>query len=417
MTSTNPGAALAPDATVAIVGASLAGLRTLTTLRAQGFAGRIILIGAESHLPYDRPPLSKQVLAGKWDADRVQLSSPDKLGELGVELVLGHQAVGLDPVARSIELDDGSTILADALVVATGASPRHLVGTEGLAGVTVLRTLEDCALLRSTLEVAGSAARVVVVGAGFIGSEVASTCAGLGCEVVVLEALDTPLAGPLGEQMGQVCAGLHAEGGVELRTGVGVGEIRIGAGSDPLIVELVSGELLGADAVVVGVGVTPAVEWLESSGLTLDNGVVCDRSLFAADGVVAAGDVARWQWQHDGREDLVRIEHWQVAADGGTGAAHALLAGRSAAAPFTPVPYFWSDQYGAKIQMLGHPSPRDEVVLVEGSFEDRRFVALYANEGRLTGVLGISRPRHVMAFRPLMQEGASLDDARSVVLS
>jgi 3-phenylpropionate/trans-cinnamate dioxygenase ferredoxin reductase component len=417
MTTNDSTAPLDQDATVAVVGASLAGLRCVTALRAEGFAGRIVLVGAEEHLPYDRPPLSKQVLSGKWDAARVQLSSSETLAELGVELVLGHRATALDAAVRTVELDDGSTVSADGVVVATGASPRHLVGTDGLDGVTVLRTLEDCAALRARLEQAGPGARVVVVGAGFIGSEVASTCAALGCEVIVLEALDTPLAGPLGVQMGEVCAGLHEEGGVELRTGVGVSEIRKDAGGSPLLVELASGDQLSADVVVVGVGVVPTVDWLESSGLTLDNGVVCDRSLFAADGVVAAGDVARWSWEHDGREELVRIEHWQVAADGGAAAAHALLAGRAAASPFSPLPYFWSDQYGVKIQMLGHPRPTDELILVEGTFESRRLVTLYAREGRVTGVLGISRPRHVMAYRQLLIDGASVDQARSLVLT
>ena len=260
------------------------------------------------------------------------------------------------------------------------------------------------------------------MGAGFIGSEVASTCQALGCTVTVIEAAATPLSLALGELIGGACGSMHARHGVELRTRTGVITVQsANAGSDTrgsddgegptALVELSDGTTLEADAVVVGIGVLPNVEWLTGSGLALDNGVVCDHALFAADGVVAAGDVARWLWRHDGREGLVRIEHWQLAADGGAAAARALLVGRTGAPDFDPVPYFWSDQYGLKIQLLGHPDPDDDVEVVDGSLTDERFVALYGRSGRLTAAVAVGRPRQLMAYRPLLAVGSGWDEA------
>jgi 3-phenylpropionate/trans-cinnamate dioxygenase ferredoxin reductase subunit len=406
------------DGTVAVVGASLAGLRAAETLRSEGFTGRLILIGEELHLPYDRPPLSKQVLAGTWPPERAMLADRIRLDELRLEQRLGHRAVGLDAAARRITLDDGSVVEADGIVLATGAVPRRLPGTDGADGVFVLRTLDDSVNLRNRVVAVGAGCRVVVVGAGFIGSEVASTCRSLDCEVTVVELLDTPLSPVLGPEVGATCAALHGANGVVLRTGVGIAAYRPPPPSGPEAdsgragqVELSDGTRLAADIVVVGIGVTPAVGWLEDSGLTLDDGVVCDRSLFAADGIVAAGDLARWRWQHDGDDDLVRIEHWQLAAEEGVAAARSLLAGRADAEPFDPVPYFWSDQYGLRIQVLGSPRPTDEMVVVEGSLTDERFVALYGRRGRLRAALAISRPRQLMAFRAPLAEGTSFPDA------
>lgn len=407
---------LAVDGTVAVVGASLAGLRAVQGLREAGFTGRLVLVGEELHYPYDRPPLSKQVLAGTWPPERAVLADYHRLHDLGVDVRLGHRAVSLDAGARRVALDDGSAVEADAVVVATGARPRHLPGTQGMAGVSVLRTLDDCAALRARLVEAGPGCRVAVVGAGFIGSEVASTCAGLGCAVTVVEALPTPLVPALGELVGGALGLLHARHGVELRTGVQVAAVEPGGDGDAGRVALSDGTTVAADVVVVGIGVAPAVDWLEGSGLTLDNGVVCDPALFAADGVVAAGDLARWRWRHHGEDELTRIEHWEVAAQMGEAAAKSLLAGREAPA-FDPVPYFWSDQYGLRIQMLGRPAPTDEVVVVDGSLdaEDGKFVALYGRAGRLTAALAVSRPRQLMAFRPLLAGGASFDEGLALL--
>ena len=407
---------LAPDATVVVVGASLAGLRAVETLRGNGFHGNVVLVGDEVHLPYDRPPLSKQVLAGEWPPERTVLADRRRLDELRVDQRLGRRAVSLDPEATSVVLDDGSTAEGDAVVVATGARPRPLPGSpDGVA--VLLRTLGDAEELRRRVLASGPEARVVVVGAGFIGSEVASTCSRLGCRVTVVEAAPTPLSLALGEEVGRACGAMHERNGVELRTGIGVravraagaGESTDGRGSG--VVELADGSSLPADVVVVGIGVVPNVEWLEGSGLQLGNGVVCDHALFAADRVVAAGDCARWHWRHDGREELLRIEHWQMAVDGGVAAAHALLAGRAAAPDFDPVPYFWSDQYGLKIQMIGHPDPDDQIAVVDGSLDEERFVVLYGRSGRLTAAMGVGRPRQLMVYRPLLSAGASWDES------
>ena len=403
--------------TVIVVGASLAGWRATEGLRAGGFAGKISLVGEERHLPYDRPPLSKQVLAGTWPPEKAVLADRKRSSELEVHEVLGRRATALDVEGRTVELDDGSALTADGIVLATGAAPRRLPGTESLGpadGLFVLRSIDDSLALRAALT-AVEGARVVVVGAGFIGSEVASTSAGLGCQVTVLEVMDVPLSNVLGPVVGAHCASLHESGGVSLRTGVGLERIEraaegAGSSSARLAVHLRDGEVIEADVVVVGIGVSPSTGWLESSGLTIDNGVVCDDRLFVADGIVAAGDMARWMWRHDGSEELIRIEHWEVAANAGAAAARSLLAGRADAASFAPIPYFWSDQYGIRIQVLGNPGGGDEMVITEGSFEEGKFVAVYGRAGRLRAVMAIGKPRQLMGFRPLLQNGASFDE-------
>jgi len=401
------------DSTVAVVGASLAGLRACETLRADGHTGPIVLVGAETHYPYDRPPLSKQFLAGTWGMDRVRLREPEKIDALGLDLRLGRLAVGLDVAGHVLELDDGSRVGFDGAVVATGARPRQLPGRGELAGVHTLRTLEDCLSLRADLGPAGGGRRVVVVGAGFIGSEVAATCHGLGAAVTVVEALPVPLAGVLGHEMGAACGALHVEHGVDLRTGVGVaGLLGDGGpgGSRVAGVALLDGTTVAADVVVVGIGVVPVTDWVADAGLDVDDGVRADATLHAADDVVVAGDVARWDDEHLGRS--VRIEHWTNAAEQGAAAARALVAGRDRAVAYAPVPYFWSDQYDTKIQVIGHPQPDDEVVVVDGSVSDRRFVALYGRAGKLTAALGFSRPRQLMGYRGLVEAQATLDEAR-----
>jgi NADPH-dependent 2,4-dienoyl-CoA reductase/sulfur reductase-like enzyme len=404
--------ALPRDATVVVVGASLAGLRAAEEARHEGHTGPIIVLGDEIHAPYDRPPLSKQLLAGTWDVARIHHHAPDVLDTLGIEFRLGRRATGLDLGARTVRTD-GDVLHYDGLIVATGAAARPLPGTEGQAAVRTLRTLDDCLAIRHTLVSAGDGARVVVIGAGFIGSEVAATCRGLGAEVTVVEALPTPLGRVLGDEMGEACAGLHRAEGVTVRTGVGVDGVTTTPGADPpAVVHLGDGTDLDADLVVVGIGVVPSTSWLEDSGLTVDNGVVCSETLFAADRVVAAGDVARWT--HVGLGEQLRVEHWTNAAEGGAAAARNLLAGSSAAVPYAPVPFFWSDQYTTKIQVIGLPGPDDEVVVVEGSVEEGKLVALYRRGDRLRAALAFSRPRHLMAYRPLLAAGASFDEALAV---
>ena len=410
MTSSVP---LDSSSTVVVVGASLAGLRAAETLRSEGYRGRLVVIGAERHLPYDRPPLSKQLLAGVWGLDRVTLRTPDKIDALGAELRLGQSASGLDVAGRVVHLADGGSVHYDGLVIATGAQPRQLAAATGVDGAYTLRTLDDCFALAPVAAVEG--ARVAVVGAGFIGSEVAATCSTRGARVTVVEALAAPLAQVLGEEIGSVCGALHADHGVEVRTGVAVAGVRTGhsrAGSTTARVtgiELADGAVVDADVVVVGIGVVPTTRWLEGSGLVLDDGVVADTTLHAADDVVVAGDAARWPDAASGA--LVRVEHWTNANEQGPVAARSLLAGRAEAAPYVTVPYVWSDQYDVKIQLLGLPSPDDDVVVVDGSVEERRFVALYGRGGRLTAALGFARPRPLMGYRPLLESGAGFDEA------
>jgi 3-phenylpropionate/trans-cinnamate dioxygenase ferredoxin reductase component len=414
--SSAPAAGLAADGSVIVVGAALSGLRAVETLRVEGFEGKISLVGEEPHLPYDRPPLSKQVLAGTWPPEKAVLADRHRASELLIHEVLGRRAVRLDVERRGIELEDGEVLTADAVVLACGAVPRSLPGTEGLSqrdGVFTLRTLDDSLALRAAVT-ATDGVRVVVIGAGFIGAEVASTCAAMGCRVTVLEVLDIPLRNVLGPMLGSYCASLHAAHGVDLRTGVSVLGVRKGgegAGASPLVVELSGGETVPADVVVVGIGVTPCTDWLMDSGLSIQNGVVCDDKLFAADGVVAAGDVANWLWRHDGEAEQIRIEHWEVAAQAGMASARALLAGRAAAQPFTPVPYFWSDQFDIRFQVIGSPRGDDDVEIVDGSLSEGKFVAVFGRAGRLRAVMALGRPRQLMGYRPLLERGSGWDEA------
>jgi 3-phenylpropionate/trans-cinnamate dioxygenase ferredoxin reductase subunit len=409
-------APLSPDATVVVVGASLAGLRAAEEIRHEGHTGPVVVVGDEVHAPYDRPPLSKQFLSGTWDLDRIRHHAPDKVDALGLDLRLGHRVVSLDTETHTLQLEDGGVLQYDGLIVTTGADARPLPGTEGMAAVRTLRTLDDCLGIRSDLEAAGIGARVVVIGAGFIGSEVAATCHGLGAAVTLVEALPAPLSRVLGDQMGEACARLHRSEGVTLLTGSGVDRIICTPGSDPpAVVHLADGVTVDADLVVVGIGVTPSVGWLEGSSPTLDDGIVCTETLFAADRVVAAGDVARWT--HATLGEQIRIEHWTNAAEGGAAAARNLVAGSAAAVPYVPVPFFWSDQYTTKIQVIGLPGPEDEVVVVAGSDDGGKLVALYRRGERLRAVLAFSQPRQLMAYRPLLAAGASFDEALALARS
>ncbi|MXW93937.1 MAG: NAD(P)/FAD-dependent oxidoreductase [Acidimicrobiaceae bacterium] len=388
---------------VTIVGASLAGLNAAEALRREGFDGRVTLIGAETHLPYDRPPLSKQVLAGDWEPERAALTDPEELEEDGIEARLGVRATALDLDARELTLHSGETVAFDGLVIATGARCRTMPGTDQVGGVHVLRSLDDCLALRADLEAMPQ--RVVVVGAGFIGAEVAATARGRGLDVTMVEALPTPLSRVLGDEMGEVCAEVHRDHGVDLRTAVGVE--RISGDGRVERVTLSDGSTIDADVVVVGIGVIPNTEWLDGSGLEVDDGVMCDASCLAADRVAAAGDVARWPNALFG--ETMRVEHWDNAAQQGAHAARRLL--DAAAGPFTPVPWFWSDQYDRKIQLAGRVRGDDEVRVVTGSVDERRFAAIYGRAGRIVGVLGFNRPRHVMRYRALIEQGASFDEA------
>ncbi|MCY3849249.1 MAG: FAD-dependent oxidoreductase [Acidimicrobiaceae bacterium] len=395
---------------ITIVGASLAGIRAAESLRRQDFEGPITLVGDELHAPYDRPPLSKQFLAGDWDTDRLTLTQPDKLDDLDLDLRLGVRATSFDLDSRRLglaDLEDQSCeeLVVDGLLIATGARCRTLDGAEGLDGVFVLRSLDDSLAIRAAFD--AGPARVVVVGAGFIGAEVAATARTQGLDVTMVESLPQPLSRVLSDEMGGVCAELHREHGVDLRTGVGVEAIE-GDGHVERV-RLSDGSVVEADVVVVGIGVIPNAEWLEGSGLTIDNGVVCDATCLAAPGVTAAGDVARWPNERFG--EMMRVEHWDNAVSQGAHAARRLLVDDSDAEPFVPVPWFWSDQYDRKIQMAGRIGPGDEMLVATGSLAERRFAAIYGRAGRLVGVLGFNRPRHVMRYRMMIESGVSFEDA------
>jgi NADPH-dependent 2,4-dienoyl-CoA reductase/sulfur reductase-like enzyme len=376
---------------VAVVGASLAGLSAARSLRKQGYDGRLVVIGDELHRPYDRPPLSKEFLAGTVGEADLALEMDDE--DLRAEWLLGVRATGLDRTDRVVRLADGREVRADGIVIATGAAARTLPGSEGLAGVYVVRTLDDARTLRDELIRGG---RLVVIGGGFIGAEVASTAYALGLDVTVVEAAPTPLAGPLGETMGAVVSALHTDHGVRLLCGVGVkglsGETRVDA------VLLEDGRRIPADIVVVGVGARPCVEWLEGSGVELDNGVKCGadgRTNLA--GVVAVGDCANWYDPRTGAHR--RVEHWTGARERPDAAVATLLAGGAVEPGVPRPPYFWSDQYGVKIQFVGHAARADSVTIEEGSADDRDVLAVYRCAGEPVAALGMNQPRLFARWR------------------
>ncbi|PRY36044.1 NAD/ferredoxin-dependent reductase-like protein [Geodermatophilus tzadiensis] len=376
--------------TIAVVGASLAGLSAARALRDQSYDGRIVVVGDEEHAPYDRPPLSKEFLAGRASLDDIALGAPDD-EDLSLEWRLGTTAVGLDPLSRAVLLEDGSEVRADGVVLATGARARRLPGGDGLDGVHVLRSLDDALALREDLALAE---RLVVIGAGFIGAEVASTARTLGLDVTVVETQPVPLAGPLGTDMGAVCAGLHADHGTRLLVGTGVAAL-VGTGRVEAV-ELTDGTRLPADVVVVGIGATPNTEWLAHSGVALGNGVLTDaRGATSIPGVVAVGDCAA-TWSVTA-ERHVRTEHWTHALEQ-PATATATLLGTGGPVP-TPVPYFWSDQYGARIQFAGSRREGDVARVVEGSCADRSFLVVYERDGHPVAVLGMNQPRLFTRWR------------------
>ncbi len=389
---------------VVIVGGSLAGLRAAEELRTRGFEGAITVIGAEPHLPYDRPPLSKRLLSGDWEPDRIALRKPDDMGSIDVDWRLGVPAAGLDLDERAVLLADGDRVHFDGAILATGAVVRRLPGQDEHPHVTVLRTVDDALGLRERIVAGGR--RVVVVGAGFIGLEVAATARSLGNEVLVLEGAPAPLTRALGAEIGAAAAAFHADHGVEIRCDVQVDGFVDGA------VVIDGGRHERADVVVVGIGVTPATGWLEGSGLRIDDGVVCGPDLGTGHrGVYAAGDVARWH--HPLYDEPIRIEHWTNAAEQGAHAAANLLAEESGTTtqPYAPIPFFWSEQYDRRIQFLGRASGEDDARVVAGSIEERQFAVMFGRDGRLRGVLGVNMPRHVMPFRKHLLDGIGWDEA------
>ncbi|GAB3715569.1 FAD-dependent oxidoreductase [Amycolatopsis oliviviridis] len=373
--------------TVAVVGTSLAGLRSAQELRTRGFDGRLVMIGAEP--PYDRPPLSKDFLLGKVSAGDLVLAGQDDLDALGAEWHLGVRAERLG--REGVTLSDGTTIAADGYVIATGAVARTLGAAGNLNGVHTLRTLGDAVSLKQDL--ATGPASVVVVGAGFIGAEVASACRLLGHDVTVIEAMPVPLAPVLGARMGAVCGELHAENDVRLIAGVAVAGF---AGADRVTgVRLADGREIRADLVVAGIGARPATDWLTGSGIAVDDGVLVDSGCVTVNPrVIAVGDVARYRCRLRGRR--VRAEHWTAANEQAGVAVENLLAGATVT-HFARHGYFWSDQYGRRLQFAGVAT--EDVRIVEGDLASKRFVAAYHRGDALTGVFAIDSPRPFTRLR------------------
>ncbi len=382
---------------ILIVGGGLAATRTAEQLRRAGYTGELTIVSDEVHLPYDRPPLSKEVL--RSEVDDVTLKPREFYDENNITLRLGSAATSLGTSAQTVTLEDGTTLGYDELVIATGLVPRRIPAFPDLDGIRVLRSFDESLALRKH---ASSAKRAVVVGAGFIGCEVAASLRGLGVDVVLVEPQPAPLAGVLGAQIGELVARLHRAEGVDVRTEVSVAEVR---GHDHVeSVLLTDGTEVPTDLVVVGIGSRPATDWLDGSGVEVDNGVVCDAAgRTSAPNVWALGDVASWR---DSMGHQVRVEHWSNVADQARAVVPAML-GQDAPSSVV-VPYFWSDQYDVKIQCLGEPIASDTVHVVED--DGRKFLAYYERDGVVAGVVGGGMPGKVMKTRAKIAAAAPISE-------
>ncbi len=382
---------------VVVVGAGLAGWRFIESLRRDGYEGKITLIGDEPYVPYDRPPLSKQVLSGKWEIDKTVLASDEALESANITSIFGVSATSLDVISHTVTLENGETVSGTHIVIATGTRARRIsFSDESL--VHTIRNRKDIEGLNALLATVPEGATVAVIGGGFIGAEAATALKARGLTPVVFEALQRPLIGALGDQASQWLLPLASNAEIELRTSQVIRDVSDGS------VVFADGSSLEVAAVVLGVGAEVNTEWLQSSGLVLDGGVVVDEHLLATPTIGALGDVAKFPF----KGELTRIEHWQVATD--HAAALSLHWAKGEKAP-DMVPYFWSDQYGKKIQMLGHPHPSDDVVKVAGSDEEGKWLALYSRGGVVTGILSLSQPRWLMVSKVLLDEETTLTRA------
>jgi NADPH-dependent 2,4-dienoyl-CoA reductase/sulfur reductase-like enzyme len=389
---------VATNGGIVIVGGGLAAARTAEQLRRAEYPGPITIVSDERHLPYDRPPLSKDMLR---NADHDVVLKPQQFyDERDITLRLGAAAQSVDTAARVLSLADGSTLAYDELVIATGLAPKRIRSFPDLEGIRVLRSIGDSVALR---EHAARAQRAVIIGAGFIGCEVAASLRQLGVDVVIVEPQPTPLASVLGEKIGSLITRLHRAEGVDVRCGVGVASV---TGTDKVEkVVLTDGTELDADVVVVGIGSHPVTGWLDGSGIEVDNGVVCDDAGRAsAEHVWAIGDVASWR-SEVGHQ--VRVEHWSNVAEQARVLVPAIL-GEAPGSAAISVPYFWSDQYDVKIQCLGEPAADDVVHVVED--DGRKFLAYYERDGVLTAVVGGGMPGKVMKARAKIASGAPIAD-------
>jgi 3-phenylpropionate/trans-cinnamate dioxygenase ferredoxin reductase subunit len=374
---------------VVVAGAGLAGLRTIEELRGRGFAGEITLVGAETRPPYDRPPLSKKLMTGELDDTTLRAD----LDGLGVRALLARRATGL---GDGVLVTDGGEIAFDALVLATGASPVALPG-EGTQHL--LRTLDDALELRKLLT---PGTRLAIVGAGWIGAELATAAAHLGCQVTVVEAAAAPLAAGIGAQVGALTVPWYAAAGVDLRLEQGVAEVRTGG------LALAGGGWLAADVVVTAVGVRPSTGWLAGAGVDLDNGVAVDGGLRASvPGVFAVGDCAAFWSARYGRR--LRFEHWDVALHAPEVAAANLLGGAEA---YDPVPYFWSEQFGRMVQYVGYHGGAGRLLYRGDPAADQHWGAAWLDGDRLIALLTVGLPRDLLQGRRVIGSGAAVDPAK-----
>lgn len=383
-----------------ILGGGLAGHSAAETLREAGFDGRIVVIDAEPVRPYDRTLLSKAFLQGKREADNLFLRPTEHYAGLEVEILLHARATAVDPAARRITINGRDTIEFTKLLIATGAKPIRLsLPGFDLPGVHYLRTLAEAISIRSELV---GAARVLVVGAGFIGSEVAAVARGLGHEVTLADPLSAPMMGALGGRIGGVFGQLHRRHGVDVRMGSGVAELRGGGRVEEAV--LTGGERIPCDLVIVGIGVRPEVGLFQGTDVLLDNGVVVDEYCRSnLPNIYAAGDVAHW-W-HPGIGRRLRVEHFDNAALQGTAAGWS-MAGTPKS--YRPLPYFWSDQYDINLQYVGYAGPSEQLVL-RGDIEEPSFSAFYLVHERLQAAVMVNRPRDVRPARRLVEMATRLE--------
>lgn len=384
------------EPTVVIVGAGLGGVRTAEELGRAGHTGRIVLVGEETYAPYDRPPLSKEVLRGTRSAAHIRLREDGFFAENNIELRLGMAAESLDVSSRRIVLTDGTVLEYDQLVVATGLQPRAFPARPGEPKAHVLRTLDDCLALRHALRPARS---VLVVGGGFVGCEVAASLIGVGLKVCLVEAQATLLGNVLGNTVGAMVARLHEAAGVDLHCGIDVAEI---VGEAKCVgAKLADGTEVVADVVLAGIGSEPAIGLLSSAGVAIGDGVLCDeRGATSADGVWAVGDVAAWRTRGGVHR---RVEHWTRAGEQARIVAQAITGARGFE---LPIPYFWSDQYGLKIQVFGDVNGTDDASVVHD--DGRRFLAIYSAGGVVTAVAGAGMAGKVTKLRSMIGRPAGL---------
>ncbi|WP_326834750.1 FAD-dependent oxidoreductase [Amycolatopsis rhabdoformis] len=376
---------------IVVVGASLAGVSAVERLRARGFEGELVLAGAEPHRPYDRPPLSKEALSTGVDAARLELRDRQWYAEHDVTLKLGHAATGLDVRDRLVAFADGTTESYDGLVIATGSAIPRAVAP----GTVELRDLDDARRLDTLF---ATARTVLIIGAGFIGMETAATARRRGLDVTVVDVAAAPMSRAFGATVGDWFRARHEENGVRVLCSTGVERLSpTGSGTHA---ELSTGEVLTADVVLVATGARPATGWLTGSGVPLGDGVECEPTLATGvPGVVAAGDVARW---HNGLfGEPMRVEHWTNAVEQGGHAAATLLGD---ARPFESVPYFWTDQFDAKLRCVGRPGPGDDTeVLLE---TERQLVVAYGRGGRISGAVCVNAAKQLVSLRRAIAERA-----------